>query len=64
MRLINYVLCAATVVAYVFVVLKSMLIIQLNSYKAANHFSWLRKNIGNLEPNVLMHAKGEVGIFE
>jgi UDP-N-acetylmuramoyl-tripeptide--D-alanyl-D-alanine ligase len=63
LRLINYVLCAATVVAYVFVVLKSMHIFQLNSYKAATHFRWLRKNIGALVPSVLMLALGVVGIF-
>jgi UDP-N-acetylmuramoyl-tripeptide--D-alanyl-D-alanine ligase len=63
MRLPIYALCAATVIAYVLVVLRTMHMFQLNSYKAATHIRWLRKNASSLLPSALMLALGVAGIF-
>jgi UDP-N-acetylmuramoyl-tripeptide--D-alanyl-D-alanine ligase len=63
MRLLQYGMCAATALVYVLVVLRSMHMFQLNSYKAATHFRWISKNTGSLVPSVLIFTLGVAGIF-
>jgi len=57
------ILCAAAVVAYVFVVLKTMHMFQLNSYKAATHARWLRANLRSLIPSLLFLILCSLGFF-
>lgn len=63
MRPFLYILCAAATAAYVLAVLKSMHMFQLNSYKAATHFRWMRSNVSALIPGALMLVLAVTGVF-